>query len=157
MASADIDFMSIGVHCKVPGCNRLDFLPTKCRHCALVTCAEHATPSSHACSHVESKNVCQTSLLLWLTTQRTVPVCPLCSKLVQTPLPGQSLNDQMERHIQSGCKDLLAAPAKPPRKCTCKGCKTRDAISFSCSHCRREFCVGHRMPQDHSCSALERR
>ncbi len=65
MASADIDYMAIGVHCKVEGCHQLDFLPAKCSKCALVTCSQHASPWAHNCANVDQGNVCTSFWVLF--------------------------------------------------------------------------------------------
>lgn len=37
------------VHCALPSCRTLDFLPLTCRHCSSTFCRQHANPDAHAC------------------------------------------------------------------------------------------------------------
>ncbi|POY72687.1 hypothetical protein BMF94_4516 [Rhodotorula taiwanensis] len=37
------------VHCALPTCRTLDFLPLTCPHCSRSFCREHASPTAHAC------------------------------------------------------------------------------------------------------------
>ena len=37
------------VHCALPSCRTLDFLPLTCPHCSSAFCRQHANPDAHAC------------------------------------------------------------------------------------------------------------
>jgi hypothetical protein len=41
---------SLGQHCSLSECNRLDFLPVKCDHCLLLFCKDHSSLTAHNCS-----------------------------------------------------------------------------------------------------------
>ncbi|KAI5837995.1 hypothetical protein DFP73DRAFT_575749 [Morchella snyderi] len=54
MQQADIDLdsvQSIGKHCDLPSCHRLDFLPFKCESCSKTYCLDHRTETAHKCAH----------------------------------------------------------------------------------------------------------
>lgn len=52
--SLDKDLASIGQHCSLASCNRLDFLPVKCELCSRVFCKEHYSITSHNCEKFTS-------------------------------------------------------------------------------------------------------
>ena len=64
-----MEFPDLGRHCMLKDCNRLDFLPVKCRGCSKVYCIDHYNYKDHACPNAPKEN-------------RQVPTCPLCSKPV---------------------------------------------------------------------------
>ncbi|XP_020607602.1 AN1-type zinc finger protein 2A-like [Orbicella faveolata] len=66
----EADLLSIGKHCSLASCKRLDFLPFQCSHCKEVFCLEHRTPEEHQCSHVGLTDV-------------HVPVCPICNQIIK--------------------------------------------------------------------------
>merc|ERR1712004_11181 len=82
----------LGSHCHFAECNRLDFLPMKCRGCSQSFCSEHFGLDIHNCSKSG-------------IVDRQVPTCPLCNKPV--PLgtsnkpPDQIVNDHIERNCDS--------------------------------------------------------
>ena len=44
--------MDIGGHCTFMTCNKLDFLPIKCRFCLSDFCEDHMTPERHSCANL---------------------------------------------------------------------------------------------------------
>jgi len=42
--------LDIGLHCSLPTCKQLDFLPCECDLCRLVFCKDHAAYDAHSCS-----------------------------------------------------------------------------------------------------------
>lgn len=52
-ANSDLD--SIGKHCSLESCNRLDFLPIKCDLCGLTFCKEHSSFTGHNCPKYAEK------------------------------------------------------------------------------------------------------
>lgn len=48
--------VELGKHCSFPGCNRLDFLPVKCKHCLQVFCTYHSGITSHNCPSINTQN-----------------------------------------------------------------------------------------------------
>ena len=49
MADRKEDLASIGEHCHVAHCNRLDFLPIKCSKCSSAFCKDHSGLTAHNC------------------------------------------------------------------------------------------------------------
>ena len=45
--------MEIGSHCDWPDCNRLDFLPIKCKYCFDYFCSDHINYENHKCEKYE--------------------------------------------------------------------------------------------------------
>ncbi|KAL5022860.1 hypothetical protein ScPMuIL_002015 [Solemya velum] len=46
------EFPTIGKHCSIKSCQRLDFLPFECDGCLNIYCADHKTKDSHDCTLV---------------------------------------------------------------------------------------------------------
>ncbi|KAI1709382.1 AN1-like zinc finger domain-containing protein [Ditylenchus destructor] len=132
------EFPHIGAHCSVPECRMLDFLPMKCDACSSVLCRQHIQYDEHRCESAHRKNV-------------QVPVCPLCDKPVPTgknELPDMKVGE----HIDRDCK---SDPAQKNRlkvgQCSMIVCKKRELVPIQCRDCRRNFCLGHRHFDQHSC------
>ena len=138
--SNDFDFMAVGQHCSESTCRRLDFLPFTCEHCKKDFCLEHRVPKQHNCGDVIDKD-------------NRLPQCPLCMKFIEK---GDDDNTQVERHIRSGCKDLVMTK-RTKHKCAITGCKQKNLIPFQCDNCLGSFCVRHRHPADHKCHRETRR
>jgi len=131
----------LGSHCHFAECNRLDFLPMKCRGCSQSFCSEHFGLDIHNCSKSG-------------IVDRQVPTCPLCNKPV--PLgtsnkpPDQIVNDHIERNCDSQAAAKKRAKKKEGR-CCAKKCKTKELIPVFCELCKRPVCLKHRFPNDHDC------
>uniref|UniRef100_A0A8C8SIC5 Zinc finger AN1-type containing 2B n=1 Tax=Pelusios castaneus TaxID=367368 RepID=A0A8C8SIC5_9SAUR len=118
-----------------------DFLPLKCDACEQIFCTDHITYSEHRCTSAYKKDV-------------QVPVCPLCS----TPIPvkrGEMPDVAVGEHIDRDCR---SDPAQRKRKiftnkCLKAGCKQREMMKLICDQCHGNFCLKHRHPLDHNCSA----
>merc|ERR1712157_574168 len=101
----------LGSHCHFAECNRLDFLPMKCRGCSQSFCSEHFGLDIHNCSKSG-------------IVDRQVPTCPLCNKPV--PLgtsnkpPDQIVNDHIERNCDSQAAAKKRAKKKEGRCCAKK-------------------------------------
>ena len=98
----------------------------------------------------------QVSPLFSTSVQSKVPQCPLCGQSVLVSRSrGEDVNSQMERHITSGCRELVVLP-EPRRSslvsCTHRGCKRRDLVPYMCPNCERVVCIRHRQPLDHPCN-----
>ena len=94
------------------------------------------------------------SFTMSFLSQSRVPICPICNQMITRSNKEQSVNDRVERHILSGCKELvMAAPKKnKANRCTHKGCRRRELIPFVCPQCERVFCLRHRHTLDHECA-----
>lgn len=134
--SESTDLMSVGKHCSLSDCKRLDFLPYKCGPCGMIFCQEHYGVNFHNCPSFKSKD-------------RVIPSCPLCGKLVVLTA-NETINDQVERHIRSGCQNLTVEKRKKNR-CSQMNCKKSSLVPIGCHKCLKNFCVRHRHPGDHNC------
>eukprot|EP00112_Aurelia_sp_Birch-Aquarium-sp1_P002393 Seg1263.6 transcript_id=Seg1263.6/GoldUCD/mRNA.D3Y31 product="AN1-type zinc finger protein 2B" protein_id=Seg1263.6/GoldUCD/D3Y31 len=134
--SQEIDLMSIGKHCSKNDCRQLDYLPFKCDYCSKEFCKEHHDVKEHSCPSFVNRD-------------RIVPTCPLCGKLVALTL-NETINDQVERHIRSGCQKLVVEKRKK-NQCSQMNCRQRTLIPFNCHSCYKNFCVRHRHSGDHTC------
>ncbi|XP_057291336.1 AN1-type zinc finger protein 2A-like [Hydractinia symbiolongicarpus] len=135
MANSELfDMMSVGRHCNETFCKKLDFLPFKCDFCKKEFCLSHYKPNEHLCKEVKDQD-------------SKLPSCPLCGKYL---VKGRSDNDQVEKHILSGCQSLKATKRKKNR-CSHTGCRNVNLIPLHCEKCLSTFCVRHRHPGDHGC------
>jgi predicted nucleic acid binding AN1-type Zn finger protein len=134
--SQEVDLMSVGQHCSLESCHRLDLLPFTCSKCHQFYCSDHRKPGDHQCPVKDEVDV-------------RVPVCPLCNQPI-IKSKHQDVNVQMEYHIMSGCSDLLVKK-KTIHRCSEKRCRQVQPIPFICPKCGRQFCVRHRHFSDHSC------
>ncbi|XP_032239093.1 AN1-type zinc finger protein 2A isoform X2 [Nematostella vectensis] len=121
------DLLSLGRHCSVEWCKQLDFLPFKCSHCKQEFCLEHRLPDEHACREFERADA-------------QVPVCPLCNKKIKKSF-GDDLNTQVERHLLSGCKDLILRKAKKTNRCSLRSCHKSELLPLNCNQCGKQFCI----------------
>nr|XP_020026418.1 AN1-type zinc finger protein 2B isoform X2 [Castor canadensis] len=136
-----MEFPDLGAHCSEPSCQRLDFLPLKCDACSGIFCADHVTYAQHHCGSAYQKDI-------------QVPVCPLCN----VPVPvarGEPPDRAVGEHIDRDCR---SDPAQQKRKiftnkCERSGCRQREMMRLTCDRCGRNFCIKHRHPLDHDCSA----
>ncbi|XP_075009137.1 AN1-type zinc finger protein 2B isoform X2 [Calonectris borealis] len=139
-----MEFPDLGAHCSWPACQRLDFLPLKCDACEQIFCTDHIAYAQHDCTSAYKKDV-------------QVPVCPLCN----TPVPvrrGEMPDVVVGEHIDRDCK---SDPAQRKRKiftnkCLKPGCKQKEMMKVICDQCHKNYCLKHRHPLDHDCSAAGR-
>lgn len=130
-----VDLLNLGQHCNVRECNQLDFLPFKCSKCRGSFCLEHRTMASHQCKHVDDDN-------------RKALVCPKCKRVLLVKSPTD--DDVLQRHLKSGCMSLVSTSVK--MGCSKRGCGNGEYIPFKCKACRKNYCVKHRFPCQHSCT-----
>merc|ERR1711998_112859 len=143
-AHKDIDG-NVGRHCS--HCGQFDYMPTLCGGCGKYHCHEHAHCESHGC---------QREVLLG---DKQATTCPCCSQPIHVEA-GQSVDQAVNRHIESGCKSGLAAKIKKQRdtmnRCAYgKGknrCKECSLVRFQCNDCGKSFCLKHRHALDHKCT-----
>ena len=95
-----------------------------------------------------------------------LPICPLCQAAVLLK-EGESANDrvsilvetsqdykvihklyhtQVERHIMSGCSELVATSKATKEnslfhRCTYHKCKQKELIAITCDRCHCNFCI----------------
>ena len=121
----DKDLETIGAHCQHSYCNQLDFLPFRCESCKGTYCLDHRTETAHHCPHAGE----------WATARRKA--------LEGSPSPRPS----------GGKPNLLTAT-----QCSHPACKTYintlTAVGVGCPTCNRQYCLKHRLREDHSCATL---
>jgi AN1-type zinc finger protein 1 len=115
----------IGTHCQYEYCNQLDFLPFFCQSCKKTFCLDHRSETSHKCTDAGA----------WAERRR----------LAQLAHPSIGEGKRM--------RDMVSQ--KP---CASPTCKTVIGTSLStgvhCSNCNRDYCLKHRLKEDHDCSNL---
>jgi hypothetical protein len=91
--SQEVDLMSVGQHCSLESCHRLDLLPFTCSKCHQFYCSDHRKPGDHQCPVKDEVDV-------------RVPVCPLCNQPI-IKSKHQDVNVQvgvsLSLSILSGC------------------------------------------------------
>ncbi|XP_058450068.1 AN1-type zinc finger protein 2A [Malaya genurostris] len=131
-----MEFPSLGQHCSEKFCNKLDFLPMKCDACGAIFCSDHFSYQTHSCPSAYKKDV-------------QVPICPLCSEPVPTARdvsPDVTVGAHIDQFCKSEKKKIYT------NRCTFKNCKKKELIPFSCTVCKRNYCLKHRHTADHECS-----
>ncbi|KAL8743181.1 MAG: hypothetical protein Q9190_004446 [Brigantiaea leucoxantha] len=120
----DKDVEAIGSHCQFSYCNQLDFLPFRCESCRGIYCLDHRTEGAHQCSHAGE----------WAAAKRRKENKNLSS-------------------ATSGKPTILTAT-----QCSNPDCKTYintlTSVGVSCPTCNRQYCLKHRLREDHSCDKL---
>lgn len=132
----------LGKHCGDNSCNQLDFLPFECEWCAGVYCKDHREGRVHKCEQWRAKQASQRS-------KYVMPQCPLCGEDVSLGAHGDA-NRAVSEHIDAGC----SRKQRTDYRCQLKACTQRFAIPVICERCKRNFCLTHRHPADHQCTAL---
>jgi predicted nucleic acid binding AN1-type Zn finger protein len=120
--SRGTDASLIGSHCQYSYCNQLDFLPFQCQSCDKTFCLDHRTEDSHACSNPGA----------WAARKRAAELAK--------PSAGQG-------------KRMVDLVAQKP--CADDACKTVIGTSLvpgvHCGNCNRDYCLKHRLREDHGC------
>jgi len=119
------DATLVGTHCQYEYCHQLDFLPFRCQSCDHTFCLDHRTESSHKCTKPGA----------WAERKRK-------AELAQPAIgAGKTLNDRVSQ--------------KP---CASPACKTTVGTSLTpgvhCSSCNRDYCLKHRLKEEHDCKNL---
>jgi len=151
------DFCNVGKHCEHPECNMRDYLPFTCDACHKTFCLDHQKYKDHDC-----KAGLDT---LKGRTQHTAP-CPLCLQSVTAPACANEDKDKMFYEHWKSCPVALGMSAavqtqkqksikKKKKRSKCSKCKKKikKYMKFECRDCGDLFCLQHRNPLDHSCSA----
>ncbi|KAI1447816.1 AN1-type zinc finger protein [Annulohypoxylon stygium] len=119
------DATLIGKHCQLEYCNQLDFLPFFCQSCKKTFCLDHRTESAHKCAHAGA----------WAERKRAA----------QLARPSAGEGKRM--------RDLVSQ--KP---CAAPECKTVVGTSLvpgvHCQGCNRDYCLKHRLREEHDCQNL---
>ena len=126
--TADLD--AIGANCQHPYCRQLDFLPFRCESCGGKFCGDHRTEASHDCPKKGA----------WARERR---------QRQSTPTPTSGLTGAGEPNILThegqcthpSCKALINTPLTP---------------GIHCTECGRDYCLKHRLGEDHDCKNVPR-
>lgn len=150
------DFCNVGRHCQHPECNLRDYLPFKCDACHKIFCLQHHKYGHHNCrAGIQS---------LKGRTHQTAP-CPLCLQKVTAPVCANEDKDKMFYEHWKSCPVALGVRVsahkhkhetiKKPKRNKCTQCKKKikNHMKFKCRDCGDIFCIQHRNPLDHCCSA----
>ncbi|KAI0132635.1 AN1-like zinc finger protein [Xylariales sp. AK1849] len=121
----DEDATLIGKHCQFEYCNQLDFLPFFCQSCKHTFCLDHRTETSHKCAQAGA----------WAERRRQA----------QLAKPSAGEGKRMRDFVQQ----------KP---CAARECKTTVGTSLApgvhCDRCNRDYCLKHRLGEEHDCKNL---
>ncbi|PGH06407.1 hypothetical protein GX51_02419 [Blastomyces parvus] len=128
----DHDLESIGRHCQFEFCNQLDFLPFRCESCKGTFCLDHRTETTHKCTHAGE----------WAAARRK--------------------NSVGATGTRSGSMISSLPPVKPTvynsTQCSHPSCKTLihtlQNTGVHCNECNRQYCLKHRLREDHDCAKL---
>jgi predicted nucleic acid binding AN1-type Zn finger protein len=120
--SRGTDATLIGSHCQYTYCNQLDFLPFQCQSCNATFCLDHRTEDSHACTNPGA----------WAARRREA---------------------ELSKHAAGEGKRMRELVAQKP--CADDSCKTTIGTSLvpgvHCANCNRDYCLKHRLREDHDC------
>lgn len=119
------DAALVGKHCEADYCNQLDFLPFLCQSCEKTFCLDHRTETAHKCANAGA----------WAERKR--------------------LANQAKYSIGG---DKVLRDRVSEKDCASPSCKTRIGTSLvpgvHCSRCNRDYCLKHRLEEDHECNTL---
>lgn len=122
--SRGTDASLIGSHCQYAYCNQLDFLPFRCQSCTKTFCLDHRTEDGHKCANPGA----------WAARKREAELAK--------PSAGEGRR----------MRDLVSQ--KP---CADDACKTVVGTSLvpgvHCANCNRDYCLKHRLREDHDCKS----
>ncbi|KKA27286.1 hypothetical protein TD95_003471 [Thielaviopsis punctulata] len=120
------DASLVGSHCEHAYCNQLDFLPFLCQSCRRTFCLDHRSETAHKCPHEGA----------WARRKRDAALSK-SSIGASTPI-----------------RDKVASE----RPCALPACKavigTALVTGVHCDTCVRDYCLAHRLKEDHDCKNL---
>ncbi len=142
-----MELLDKGKHCEEEYCRQLDYLPFKCNACSKYYCVSHIKHDDHACKDSHKLNY-------------EIPSCPLCSKTVVFTR-GEDLDLCLAKHVKE-CETQIRSDSENKttnqskdsnhtKKCAFDKCKTKDSLRFECNKCNKNFCIKHRIQEDHCC------
>lgn len=127
MAVGENDLEAIGAQCEYAPCRQLDFLPFLCHSCKKKYCLEHRTEDGHACSKKGA----------WASSKRAGED----NKSSSSPTSRPTILTHDKQCSSPACKVLIDTALTP---------------GIHCSTCRRDYCLKHRLSEDHDCARLAR-
>ena len=122
----DKDLEAIGSHCQYTYCNQLDFLPFRCESCKGTYCLDHRTESGHKCPRAGE----------WAAARRKAETA---SPALNNPSSGKPTIVTATQCSHPSCKTYI---------------NTLSSVGVGCPTCNRQYCLKHRLKEDHSCSTL---
>ena len=120
------DLEAIGSHCQYTYCNQLDFLPFRCESCKGTYCLDHRTESGHKCPRAGE----------WAAARRKAAALNSTSN---NPSAGKPTILNATQCSHPSCKTYI---------------NTLSSVGVGCPTCNRQYCLKHRLKEDHSCSTL---
>lgn len=119
------DATLVGKHCEAEYCNQLDFLPFLCQSCSKTFCLDHRTETAHACAQAGA----------WAERRRLANLS----------------------HASIGA-DRVLRDRVSEKDCASPSCRARIGTSLvpgvHCTRCNRDYCLKHRLEEDHECATL---
>ena len=125
-AGTGSDATLIGTHCQLEYCNQLDFLPFFCQSCRKTFCLEHRTETAHKCAAAGA----------WAQRKRQ-------AELAHRPAgAGKQMRDFVSQKpcADDRCKTVIGTSLVP---------------GVHCPGCNRDYCLKHRLGEDHDCKNKE--
>ncbi|KAJ5754719.1 hypothetical protein N7533_004262 [Penicillium manginii] len=121
----DTDLESIGRHCQFEYCGQLDFLPFRCESCRSTFCLDHRSETAHKCTHAGEWARRRNGNTTTQQENRTVSEKP------------NIYNSDQCAHVV--CKTLINTLKDP---------------AVRCPNCNRQYCLKHRLREEHDCAKL---
>ncbi|KAJ5480898.1 hypothetical protein N7539_006792 [Penicillium diatomitis] len=121
---ADTDLESIGRHCQFEYCGQLDFLPFRCESCRSTFCLDHRSETAHKCPHAGE----------W-ARRRNGATNPQGNS---TPPEKPNIYNS-DQCADVSCKTLINTLKDP---------------GVRCPNCNRQYCLKHRLREEHDCAKL---
>lgn len=128
MPEHDLD--AIGKHCQFEYCHQLDFLPFRCESCKGTFCLDHRSEHAHKCPRAGE----------WAAARRKREA-------------GSTNTNSMISSLPTVKPTVYNSP-----QCSHPACKTLintlQNTGVQCRNCNRQYCLKHRMREDHDCAKL---
>jgi AN1-type zinc finger protein 1 len=134
MSLPDTDLESIGAHCQLAYCHVLDFLPFRCDSCHGTFCLDHRSETAHKCPKAgewaRNRN---------RQTSTTTTASAKTNSMLNTTGGGRPTVVTGTQCSHPSCKTLINTLSNP---------------SIHCTTCNRNYCLKHRLVEDHACKTL---
>ncbi|KAI9903856.1 hypothetical protein N3K66_000385 [Trichothecium roseum] len=125
----DLDDASlVGKHCEYEYCNQLDFLPFHCQSCGGTFCLDHRGESAHRCASEGA----------WAERRRLARLAEPSVGAGRT-LRDVAVAEEKPCALSPSCRAVVGTSLAP---------------GVHCRRCRRDYCLKHRLEEDHDCKNL---